>query len=481
MRGLADVRHPAVAACGTSPPKPDTATPSAPPPPSTPSTRYYKDDGPGDAPPANLDQIPDATPRLEPLHRFANRPYTVLGRDYVPATALRPYKERGVASWYGRKFHGQKTSIGEIYDMYAMTAAHPTLPLPSYARVTNVATGKSVVVRVNDRGPFLHGRIIDLSYAAAHRVGIAQQGSGEVEVEAIIPRRAPALDCRRARCRRSRRRRRADRAPVTRRRRRAVAASAAASSCSSARSQNFANAQSFLAHVQNQLAAARGRTEGARGQRAVSRLRRPVRRPRRGEARGGAHRQRIRHRDRDRAALNVFAELAAAPSWSTPRGDDPFVIIRGVAAASTCASRGATRPHRQSQACTARSASSSLFSRCVLVSSRRPRPAHHRDRRRRRHGDPDRDRAVRRRGTSRSASPASSAPISRARACSGSIDTDGIDAAPVARRGRSVPTYWRARGADAVVVGLDAAAARRPRRGALRAGRRGQADARSPR
>ena len=111
----------------------------------------------------------------------------MFGREYVPATSLRPYKERGIASWYGRKFHGEKTSIGETYDMYAMTAAHPTLPLPSYARVTSVATGKSVVVRVNDRGPFLHGRVIDLSYAAAYRIGIAQKGSGEVEVEAIIP------------------------------------------------------------------------------------------------------------------------------------------------------------------------------------------------------------------------------------------------------------------------------------------------------
>jgi rare lipoprotein A len=164
-----------LAACSTAPPSAPPAPPAA-----TPSTKYYKDDGPGEAPPANLEQIPDATPRLEPLHRFANRPYTVLGRDYVPATALRNYKERGIASWYGRKFHGQKTSIGETYDMYAMTAAHPTLPLPSFARVTNVATGKSVVVRVNDRGPFLHGRIIDLSYAAAYRVGIASKGSGEV-------------------------------------------------------------------------------------------------------------------------------------------------------------------------------------------------------------------------------------------------------------------------------------------------------------
>jgi rare lipoprotein A len=148
---------------------------------------YYKDDGPGDNAPANLDAIPEPVPRAETLHRFANRPYTVFGREYVPATSLRPYRERGVASWYGRKFHGEKTSIGDVYDMYALTAAHPTLPLPSYARVTNVATGKSVVVRVNDRGPFLHNRLIDLSYAAAQRIGIAQKGSGEVEVEALIP------------------------------------------------------------------------------------------------------------------------------------------------------------------------------------------------------------------------------------------------------------------------------------------------------
>src|SRR5207344_412526 len=122
----------------------------------------------------------------EPLSRSANRPYTVFGREYVPATSLRPYKERGIASWYGRKFHGEKTSIGETYDMYSMTAAHPTLPLPSYARVTSVASGRSVVVRVNDRGPFLHGRIVDLSYAAAHRLGIAQRGSGEVVVESLL-------------------------------------------------------------------------------------------------------------------------------------------------------------------------------------------------------------------------------------------------------------------------------------------------------
>ncbi len=175
----------ALAGCGSAPKAPATGAASGPA--SAASSKYYKDDGPGENVPANLDTIPDAVPRPEPLNRFASRPYTVLGNDYVPATELKPYKERGVASWYGRKFHGQKTSIGETYDMYAMTAAHPTLPLPSYARVTGVATGKSVVVRVNDRGPFLHGRIIDLSYAAAHRIGIAQRGSGEVIVEAILP------------------------------------------------------------------------------------------------------------------------------------------------------------------------------------------------------------------------------------------------------------------------------------------------------
>ena len=176
--------------CTPAPPKPETATASAPPPSSRPGG-YDKDDGPGENPPANLDAIAEPTPRVEPLNRFANRPYSVFGREYVPATSLRPYKERGIASWYGRKFHNQKTSAGETYDMYAMTAAHPTLPLPSYARVTNLANGKSVVVRVNDRGPFHAGRIIDLSYAAAWRIGIAQKGSGEVEVESIVPSGAP--------------------------------------------------------------------------------------------------------------------------------------------------------------------------------------------------------------------------------------------------------------------------------------------------
>jgi rare lipoprotein A len=148
---------------------------------------YYKDDGPPAQVPANLDNIPDAVPRLEPLARGPNRPYTVMGKHYVPDTSERSYRKRGTASWYGRKFHGRKTSNGETYDMFAMTAAHTTLPIPSYVRVTRVSTGKSVIVRVNDRGPFLHNRVIDLSYAAAHRLGMVGPGSAEVVVERITP------------------------------------------------------------------------------------------------------------------------------------------------------------------------------------------------------------------------------------------------------------------------------------------------------
>lgn len=148
---------------------------------------YYKDDGPGEEIPDNLDEIPDAVPRLEPLHRFANRPYVVLGKSYAPDTSLRALRQRGIGSWYGKKFHGQKTSIGEPYDMFSMTAAHPTLAIPSYVRVTHVSSGRSVVVRVTDRGPFHAGRIIDLSYAAAYRLGYVDNGSAEVEVETIVP------------------------------------------------------------------------------------------------------------------------------------------------------------------------------------------------------------------------------------------------------------------------------------------------------
>jgi rare lipoprotein A len=148
---------------------------------------YLSGDGPGAEVPDNLDSLPDAVPRAEPLHKYANRPYVALGKTYTPVTELGKYKKRGIASWYGKKFHGQRTSTGEVYDMFGMTAAHTVLPVPSYARVTNLANGKSVIVRVNDRGPFMHERVIDLSYAAAHKLGIIGNGSEQVEVESLIP------------------------------------------------------------------------------------------------------------------------------------------------------------------------------------------------------------------------------------------------------------------------------------------------------
>lgn len=152
---------------------------------------YYKDDGPGDNPPENLDRVPDAVPRIEPLARGPNRPYTALGKSFTPDTSGRPYRVQGRASWYGRKFHGKPTSNGERYDMYGMTAAHPTLPIPSYVRVTRVSTGKTIVLRVNDRGPFIASRVIDLSYVAAYKLGVLAPGSAEVIVERIMPEEIP--------------------------------------------------------------------------------------------------------------------------------------------------------------------------------------------------------------------------------------------------------------------------------------------------
>ena len=146
---------------------------------------YYLDDGPGDNAPANLDSVPSATLKVEqPLPR-ANKPYVALGQPYTPMTAYQPYKKQGVASWYGKRYHGKKTSTGEIYDMYGMTAAHTVLPIPSYAKVTNPANGRSVIVRINDRGPFKRDRLIDLSYVAAYQLRLVNHGSGLVEVEAI--------------------------------------------------------------------------------------------------------------------------------------------------------------------------------------------------------------------------------------------------------------------------------------------------------
>jgi rare lipoprotein A len=146
---------------------------------------YYQDDGPGENPPPNLDKVPDAVPKREQLNPTANRIYVAMGQTYVPDTELKPFVQEGMASWYGKKFNGKRTSSGESYDMYAMTAAHPTLPIPSYARVTALPSGKSVVVRINDRGPFHSSRIIDLSYTAAYKLGIVSHGQGRVRVESI--------------------------------------------------------------------------------------------------------------------------------------------------------------------------------------------------------------------------------------------------------------------------------------------------------
>lgn len=146
---------------------------------------YYLDDGPGSNIPPGLENIPDAVPQIE-THSSSNfRPYVVFGKKYYPVSDEKPFRQEGTASWYGRKFHGKKTANGEIYDMYAMSAAHPTLPIPSYARVTHAKTGKSVIVRVNDRGPFHSKRIIDVSYVAASKLGLIGPGSGQVIVEAI--------------------------------------------------------------------------------------------------------------------------------------------------------------------------------------------------------------------------------------------------------------------------------------------------------
>ncbi|HEX4596460.1 MAG TPA: septal ring lytic transglycosylase RlpA family protein [Burkholderiaceae bacterium] len=149
-------------------------------------SRFYAEDGPPAHVPPDLQATPDAVPRDEPFNPNANRPYVALGRTYVPDTSGAPFRQHGIASWYGRQFQGNRTASGERYDMFAMTAAHPTLPIPSYARVTSTRDGRSVIVRINDRGPFLHDRIIDLSYAAAARLGLATAGSGEVEVERIV-------------------------------------------------------------------------------------------------------------------------------------------------------------------------------------------------------------------------------------------------------------------------------------------------------
>lgn len=150
---------------------------------------YYEDDGPPKEKrvPEWVKRTPDAVPRHESIYSPSLKAYRVGMRTYRPMRTSRGYRKVGIASWYGKKFHGRKTSNGERYNMYDMTAAHRTLPLPSYVRVTNLRNHRSVVVRVNDRGPFRKDRIIDLSYAAALKLGIVGKGTGKVEVTALQP------------------------------------------------------------------------------------------------------------------------------------------------------------------------------------------------------------------------------------------------------------------------------------------------------
>jgi len=172
-----------LAACAQTPRHPGAALPKTAPPPATVLPRNAPD----------VNQIPDAVPRAEPRSAFGNPPYyTVGGRRYAVLPSASGYVERGVASWYGTEFHGLRTSTGESYDMFAMTAAHKTLPLPCYARVTNLSNGRSVVVRINDRGPFVANRIIDLSYSAAARLDMIRSGTAFVEVDVLNPA-APTL------------------------------------------------------------------------------------------------------------------------------------------------------------------------------------------------------------------------------------------------------------------------------------------------
>jgi len=152
------------------------------------NSRYSQAQDTAPAQHIDVSSVKDAVPRPEPYSRYGNPPsYVVLGKRYHTLGSSDNYRERGIASWYGTKFHGHRTSSGESYDMYKMSAAHKSLPLPTYARVTNLGNGKSVTVKINDRGPFHENRLIDLSYAAASRLDILGKGTGLVEIEAIDP------------------------------------------------------------------------------------------------------------------------------------------------------------------------------------------------------------------------------------------------------------------------------------------------------
>lgn len=150
-------------------------------------SQFSRQDG-GPPRPVEVTSISDAIPKIEPLSKYGNPPsYVIDGQRYFVLASSAGYVKRGIASWYGTKFHGQRTSSGEPYDMYAMTAAHKTLPLPTYAEVTNLLNGQKVIVKINDRGPFKDNREIDLSYAAAAKLGIADTGTGIIELKTIDP------------------------------------------------------------------------------------------------------------------------------------------------------------------------------------------------------------------------------------------------------------------------------------------------------
>jgi rare lipoprotein A len=174
-----------IAGCQSTPPNTRVA------PPAPPATGAAAGPAPATAAPNtpfSLDSVPDAVPRVEPRSRYGNPPfYEVFGKRYYVMPSSVGYVERGVASWYGPGFHEERTSAGEPYDMYGMTAAHKTLPLPAYVRVINLQNGRSIVVRVNDRGPFVGNRIIDLSYTAAAKLDMLRGGTAIVEVRAIDP------------------------------------------------------------------------------------------------------------------------------------------------------------------------------------------------------------------------------------------------------------------------------------------------------
>lgn len=183
-RRLAALLLALLAGCSSVPLTPSGTT-SIPPPTANPIPRPDRDGAP-ERPPEDLASVPDAVPRVEPiLPKGPNKPYVVLGQGYEPLAEDLPFKQRGVASWYGTKFHGKRTASGEVYSMYGMSAAHRTLPIPSYARIRNVANGKEVIVRVNDRGPFHSQRVLDLSYTAAAKLEILSRGSAEVEIERL--------------------------------------------------------------------------------------------------------------------------------------------------------------------------------------------------------------------------------------------------------------------------------------------------------